>query len=449
MEVGRVAAGERGAPFVLQAAEEHRIRFVRLWFTDVLGYLKSFAIPAEELPEALAEGVSFDGSSIDGFARVQEADMVARPDPTTFELLPWAPEDRRVARMFCDIYTPDGEPFAGDPRFVLRRALARAADLGFSFYVGPEIEFFLFKDAKTPEPLDEGSYFDLTPLDVGSDFRRRVITYLEALGIPVKDSHHEVAASQHEVDLRHADALTIADSVMTFRLVVKEVAQELGVYATFMPKPIQGAWGSGLHLHLSLFEGERNAFFDPTDEHYLSKTARSFMAGLLRHAREITAVTNQWVNSYKRLVPGFEAPVYVCWGIRNRSALVRVPLTKPGKESACRIEYRAPDPACNPYLAFAVILGAGLRGVENEYPLPLEASDDIYRMTDIERWGAGIEQLPESLPEAIAAMRGSGLVREVLGEHVFDWFLANKVAEWDEYKAYVTAFELQRYLPRL
>ena len=435
--------------FVLRTVQEREIRFIRLWFTDVLGFLKSFAIPAEELPEALEEGTGFDGSAIDGFARVQEADMVAHPDPSTFQLLPWRPDQPGVARMFCDIRRPDGEDFEGDPRGVLRRAISRASDLGFSFYVGPEIEFFLFPDSSTPEPLDVGSYFDLTPLDVGSDFRRRTITYLEELGVPVKDSHHEVAASQHEVDLRHADALTMADSVMTFRLVVKEVAQELNVYATFMPKPIQGAWGSGMHTHVSLFEGERNAFFDPTDPHYLSKTAQRFMAGLLHHAREISAVTNQWVNSYKRLVPGYEAPVYVCWGVRNRSALVRVPLTKPGKEVACRIEYRAPDPACNPYLAYALMLAAGLRGIEEERDLPPEATDDIYGMTEVERWDAGIPALPESLPEAIAEMQRSELVREVLGEHLFAWFIANKRAEWNEHRSYVTGLELERNLPRL
>jgi len=435
--------------FVLRTVEEREIRFIRLWFTDVLGFLKSFAIPAEELQEALDEGVGFDGSAIDGFARVQEADMVAHPDPSTFQVLPWRPGTPGVARMFCDIRTPEGTVFEGDPRAVLRRQQARAAELGFSFYVGTEIEFFLFADSKSTEPLDVGSYFDLTPLDVGSDFRRRVITYLEQLGMPVKDSHHEVAASQHEVDLRHADALTMADSVMTFRLAVKEVAQELGVYATFMPKPVQGADGSGMHTHMSLFEGERNAFFDPTDVHYLSKTARSFTAGLLTHARELSAITNQWVNSYKRLVPGYEAPVYVCWGVRNRSAMVRIPLTKPGKEAACRIEYRAPDPACNPYLAFALMLAAGLRGIEREYELPPEATNDIYAMTDVERWGEGIASLPESLPEALAEMQRSELVRESLGEHLFEWFIANKRAEWNEHRSYVTGLEIERNLPRL
>jgi glutamine synthetase len=435
--------------FVLRTVEEREIRFIRLWFTDVLGFLKSFAIPPEELAEALDEGVGFDGSAIDGFARVQESDMVARPDPSTFQILPWRPGVPGVARMFCDIVTPEGTSFEGDPRSVLRRAVAHASDLGFSFYVGPEIEFFLFDSSTDPAPLDVGSYFDLTPLDVGSDFRRRAITYLEEMGIPVKDSHHEVAASQHEIDLRHTDAMSMADSVMTMRLVVKEVARELGIYASFMPKPIQGAWGSGMHTHMSLFEGERNAFFDATDRYYLSKVARSFIAGVLRHAREITAVTNQWTNSYKRLVPGYEAPVNVCWGVRNSSALIRVPQAKPGKEPACRIEYRAPDPACNPYLTFALILSAGLAGIEGEYDLPPEATDDIWAMTDVERWGVGIESLPESLPEALAEMRRSELVHDVLGEHLFEWFIANKRAEWDEYRTYVTGLELERNLPRL
>lgn len=435
--------------FVLQAVEERGIRFVQLWFADVLGYLKAFAIPSEELPEALAEGASFDGSSIDGFARAGEADMVARPVPRTFTSLPWRPEDRGVGRMYCDIFTPAGEPYEGDPRQVLKRVMARARELGFTAYIGPEIDFYVFRDSGSPEPMDVGSYFDLTPLDVGSDFRRRVITYLEGIGIPVKESHHEAAASQHGVTLRHADALTIADSIMSFRLVVKEVARELDRYATFMPKPIERDAGSGLHLHVSLFEGERNAFFDATDEHGLSKVARSFTAGLLLRAREITAVTNQWVNSYKRLVPGWEAPTWVSWGVRNRASLVRVPLAKPGKEASARIEYRAPDPACNPYLALAAILAAGLDGIEGEAELPPEAPDHFDRMNDEERRSVGAVPMPESLPEALAAMRGSDLLRETLGAHVFEWFLANKVDEWNEYRAYVTGFELERYLPRL
>lgn len=435
--------------FVLQAVEDRGIHFVQLWFPDVLGYLKAFAIPSEELPEALAEGASFDGSAIDGFARAGESDMVARPVPRTFTSLPWRPMDRGVARMYCDIHTPGGEPYEGDPRHVLKRVMARAREQGFTAYVGPEIDFYIFRDAGDPEPLDAGTYFDLTPLDVGSDFRRRVITYLEGIGIPVKESHHEGASSQHGVTLRHADPLTIADSITSFRLIVKEVAGELDRYATFMPKPLERAAGSGLHLHLSLFEGERNAFFDPTDEHGLSKVARSFTAGLLGHAREITAVTNQWINSYKRLVPGWEAPTHVSWGVRHRASLVRVPVAKPGKEASARIEYRAPDPACNPYLAIAAILAAGLSGIEEEAELPPETPQRIDRMTEEERLAIGVVPLPESLPEALDAMRHGDLVRRTLGSHVFEWFLANKVEEWNEYKTYVTGFELERYLPRL
>ena len=434
--------------FVLNAAEERDIRFVQLWFTDVLGQLKAFAIPVEELPEALTEGASFDGSSIDGFARAHEADMIAMPVPRTFQSLPWRPERAGVARMFCDVLTSEGEPFEGDPRLVLKRTMERVRDLGFTAYVGHEIDFFLLAGPDDPTPVDSGSYFDLTPLDSANDFRRGALIYLEALGIPVKDSHHEDAASQHGVDLRHADALTIADSLMSFRLVVKEVAREQGHYATFMPKPIEGVQGSGLHTHVSLFEGERNAFFDPTDEYHLSKTGRSFMAGLLLHARENTAITNQWVNSYKRLVPGFEAPTHVSWGARNRSALVRVPLTKRGKESSCRLEYRAPDPACNPYLTLSAILAAGMAGVRGEYDLPPEMGPDVAADAKAGR-DVGLPALPESLPEALAAMRESELVRGVLGDHLFEWFIANKVAEWSEHKAHVSRLEIERYLPRL
>jgi glutamine synthetase len=435
--------------FVLRTVEERDVRFVRLWFTDVLGFLKSFAIPSEELEVAFEEGVGFDGSAIEGMARVQEADMIARPDPTTFQILPWRPESQGVARMFCDIENPDGTPFEGDPRWVLRRNLQKAQELGFTFYSNAEVEFFLFRGSDDPEPLDRGTYFDLTPQDIGSEFRRRTIHYLEQMGISVHSSHHEVANSQHEIDLRFADALTMADNLMTFRLVVKEVAQEHGMYATFMPKPIQGQFGSGMHTHMSLFEGDRNAFFDAADEAHLSKTAKNFIAGVLRHAREMTAVTNQWVNSYKRLIPGYEAPVFVVWGRRNRSALVRVPVAKPNKEPSQRIEYRAPDPACNPYLYLATIVAAGLKGIEEEYELPAESLDDIYAMSPGERRALGIEALPDTLEDALELMERSELVAEALGEHVFEWFLRNKSAEWEEYKAYVTPFELNRYLPML
>jgi glutamine synthetase len=440
---------EKQKAFVLRTVEERDVRFVRLWFTDVLGFLKSFAIPTEELEGAFEEGVGFDGSAIHGMARVQESDMIAHPDPKTFQILPWRPESQGVARMFCDIANPDGSPFEGDPRFILRRNLERAQRLGFTFYAGPEMEFFLFRDADTPEPLDRGSYFDLTPQDVGSEFRRHTIHYLEQMGISVHSSHHEVAPSQHEIGLRFADALTMADNIMTFRLVVKEVAQEHGIYATFMPKPIQGEWGSGMHTHVSLFEGDRNAFFDAADDNHLSKVAKAFIAGVLSHAREITAVSNQWVNSYKRLIEGFEAPVFVVWGKANRSALVRVPQAKPNKEQSTRIEYRAPDPACNPYLFLATLLAAGLDGIERELDIPPEAEDNIYRLAMEERRALGIEALPDTLEDSLQLMERSELVAEALGEHLFEWFLRNKREEWREYKAYVTPFEIDRYLPML
>ncbi len=436
------------AEFVMRTVEERGIKFIRLWFTDVLGTLKSFAITPQELEGAFAEGMGFDGSSIEGFSRIQESDMVAIPDPSTFQIIPWKSE-AEVARMFCDIHDPDGSPFDGDPRHVLKQQLARAAELGFTFYVGPELEYFYFRDSEGTVFLDRGGYFDLTPLDVATDYRKRTVGYLEAMGIPVEYVHHEVAPSQHEIDLRYTDALSMADNVMTYRLTVKEAAQEFGVYATFMPKPVAGVNGSGMHTHQSLFEGDRNAFFDGTDEFHLSKTGKSYIAGILRHARELTLVTNQWVNSYKRLVPGFEAPVYICWARRNRSALVRVPMYKPGKETATRIEFRSPDPACNPYLAFAVMLAAGLAGIENEYELPPEASNNIYEMSEDERRAAGIESLPEDLYEAIEVAERSELVRDTLGDHVFEYLLRNKREEWNAYKAYVTPYELERYLPLL
>src|SRR5947207_4588437 len=436
------------AEYVLRTVEERGIRFVRLWFTDVLGVLKSFTITSQELEGAFADGMGFDGSSIEGFSRIQESDMIAVPDAATFQLIPWTTE-QSVARMFCDVYEPDGSPFDGDPRGVLKRQLQRAADLGFTFYVGPELEYFYFRSVEDPSFLDHGGYFDETPLDVATDYRKRTVQYLESMGIPVEYVHHEVAPSQHEIDLRYTDALTMADSVMAYRLAVKEAAQEFGVYATFMPKPVQGVDGSGMHTHQSLFEGDRNAFFDPTDEVHLSKVGRAYIAGILRHAKEITLVTNQWVNSYKRLVPGYEAPVHICWARRNRSALIRVPMYKPGKEKSTRIEFRSPDPACNPYLAFAVMLAAGLKGIEEEYELPPEAADNIYEMSEAERRAAGIDSLPEDLYEAIAVAEQSDLLREALGDHVVEYLVRNKREEWDEYKAHVTPFELERYLPLL
>lgn len=441
---------ERQQDYVLRTVEERGVRLIRLWFTDVLGQLKSVAISPAELENGFEEGMWFDGSAIDGFSRVQESDVLARPDPNTFELLPWAEDDENSARMFCDIENLDGTPFEGDPRQVLKRNLDRAHERGFSFFCAPEMEFFYFADGdptKTPVPLDSGSYFDLTTADVASDLRKRTIHMLEAMGIPIEYSFHEDSPSQHEIDLRYTDALSMADNVMTFRLVVREIALERGAYATFMPKPLAGVQGSGMHTHLSLFEGDVNAFHDPDDEYKLSGVGRSFIAGLLTHAREITAVTNQLVNSYKRLISGYEAPVHVSWARNNRSALVRVPLAKAGKGSSTRIEYRSPDPACNPYLAYSVMLAAGLKGVEEGYELGPEAAANVFELTDEERAAEGITQLPQSLAEALDEMERSELVAEALGEHIFEWFLRNKRSEWADYKSQVTPFELARYLP--
>jgi len=437
--------------YVLKMAKEHDVKFVRLWFTDILGFLKSFAITVEELETALEEGMGFDGSSIEGFARIDESDMVAKPDPTTFTLLPWRPKEHRaVAKMFCDIIEPDGSPHQGDPRWALKRVLKRAQEMGYTYYVGPELEYFYFRSAKgRPEVLDEGGYFDLTPLDVAHDLRRDTVLTLEDMGIGVEYSHHEVAPSQHEIDMRYTDALTMADSVMTYRLVVKEIALQNGIYATFMPKPIYGENGSGMHTHMSLFKGDKNAFFDANAQYHLSPLGKQFIAGLLRHAREICLVCSQWVNSYKRLVPGYEAPVYLSWAQRNRSDLVRVPVYKPGREKATRVEFRSPDPACNPYLAFAVMLTAGLEGIEQGYECPPPVEENVYEMTEEERRQRGIESLPEDLGHAIELAEGSAVVRKALGDHTFDKFIANKKIEWRDYRARVHEYELERYLPIL
>lgn len=436
--------------YVLKMVEKHDVKFIRLWFTDILGFLKSFAITREELEQALDEGMGFDGSSIQGFARIDESDMVAMPDPDTFQLLPWRPrEHHAVARMFCDILRPGGEPFEGDPRYVLKCNLQRAADMGYTYYVGPELEYFYFKDARSTEPLDEGGYFDMIPLDAATDLRRQTVLILEEMGIGVEYSHHEVAHSQHEIDMRYTDALTMADNVMTYRLVVKQVAIQNGVYATFMPKPVFGINGSGMHVHQSLFKDGKNAFFDPDDKHHLSKTAKAFIAGLLKHAPEITLVCNQWVNSYKRLVPGYEAPVYISWARRNRADLIRVPEYKPGKEQATRIEFRSPDPSCNPYLAFSVMLAAGLEGIEKGYEPPEPVEENVYEMTEEERKKRGINTLPASLYEAIQLCEKSQLVRKALGEHIFYTLIKNKKMEWDQYRVHVTEYEIQKYLPVL
>ena len=445
-----------GIDYVLHKAKENDVKFIRMWFTDILGGLKGLAIPVDELESALTRGVGFDGSSIDGFARSDESDMYAMPDPTTFAILPWRPRTNAVGRMFCDIVTPDGEPYAGDTRAALRRNLERAAEMGYTYYVAPEIEYFYFENSQSTEPLDEAGYFDQDPQDVATNLRRETVLTLEEMAIPVEFSHHEAAPSQHEIDLRHTGALAVADAVMTCRVVVKEVASRNGYYATFMPKPVHGINGSGMHTHQSLFEGDHNVFYDSGDPDRLSPVARHFIAGLLRHAREITSVTNQWVNSYKRLVQsqdgeslGYEAPVYTSWAMVNRADLVRVPAYQQGREETRRIEYRAPDPACNPYLAFSVMLAAGLEGIKQKYPLPPLVEANINQMGDDERKALGIETLPGSLWEAVRLTEESELVRRALGERVFRSFIQNKVIEWEQYRSQVTDYEIKRYLPTL
>jgi len=444
---GGSAMETKDKDYVLKMVKERNVRFIRLWFTDILGFLKSFAITPEELEGALNEGMGFDGSSIQGFARIDESDMVALPDPNTFAILPWRPKENAVARMFCDVLEPDGTPHKGDPRWVLKKNLKKAADMGFIFYVGPELEYFYFKSSDgNPEIIDKGGYFDLTPLDVASDLRRETVLTLEEMGIGVEYSHHEVAPSQHEIDLRYTDALTMADNAMTHRLVVKEIALKHGVYATFMPKPIFGENGSGMHTHQSLFKGDKNAFFDPNDKYHLSDVGKGYLAGLLAHAREITLITNQWVNSFKRLVPGYEAPVYLSWAQRNRSDLIRIPVYKPGREKATRLEYRSPDPACNPYLAFAAMLAAGLDGIEKGLTPPPPIEENVYEMTPQRRKRLKIGQLPEDLWEAIIVAEKSNLLKDCLGDHVFENFITNKKIEWERYRAQVTNYELNQYL---
>lgn len=433
--------------YVLKKAHDNNIKFIRFWFTDVQGFLKSFAITVEELEGALSEGMGFDGSSIEGFSRIEESDVIAMPDPNTFQILPWSPKENGVARMFCDVLEPDGSNFKGDPRWVLKKILKKAKDMGYTFYVGPELEFFYFKsDEGDPEILDKGGYFDLTPLDVASELRRTTVLYLESMGIGVEYSHHEVAPSQHEIDLRYTDALTMADNAMTYRLIVKEVATRNGVYATFMPKPLFGENGSGMHTHQSLFKGDKNAFYSASDKYNLSDIGKNYIAGILKHCKEFVAITNQWVNSYKRLVPGYEAPVYISWARRNRSTLVRVPMYKPGKETSTRIEFRCPDPACNPYLAFSVMLAAGLEGIKNKYQLPQPIEENIFEMDIQRREDAGIETLPNNLYEAVKLMEGSKLVKETLGEHIFTKFIDNKKIEWDRYRTHISKYELDSYL---
>jgi glutamine synthetase len=433
---------------VVDLVKKHDVNFIRLWFADIHGQLKSFAIPADELEYAFNEGMGFDGSSIKGFARIDESDMIARPDPATFVILPWKSKEKAVARMFCDIYEPDGSPYKGDPRYILKVNLEKIKQKGFTFYLGPELEYFYFRSDKNTEPLDEGGYFDY-PTDAAEDLRRDTILALASMGIKVEYSHHEVAHSQHEIDLRYEDALTMADIVMTHRVIVKEIAKQYNVYATFMPKPIFGQNGSGMHTHQSLFKGDQNVFFDAKDKYYLSDTAKKYIAGILTHIKEFTLVLNQWVNSYKRLVPGYEAPVYICWARRNRSTLVRVPLYKPGKEKATRIELRSPDPACNPYLAFACMLNAGLKGIEKGYQLPEPIEMDVYHLSDEERKKYNIDCLPGSLNRAIEYAENSELLRETLGDHIFEQFITSKKVEWDDYRIRIHPYEIERYLPIL
>ncbi len=435
---------------ILKIIKDKKVRFIRLWFTDILGTLKSFSINVDELGNAFEGGMGFDGSSIQGYARIDESDMLAVPDPTTFTILPWRSGEIGVARMFCDIVEPDGTPYKGDPRGALKRNLKKASDLGYTFYVGPELEFFYFKSSVgIPEVLDKGGYFDLTPLDLASDLRKETVLTLEEMGIEVEYSHHEVAPSQHEIDLRYTNALTMADNAMTYRLVVKEIALKHDLYATFMPKPLIGQNGSGMHTHQSLFKGNKNAFFDQNDPYYLSKVGKSYIAGILKHAPEITSIICQWVNSYKRLVPGYEAPVYISWARRNRSALVRLPMYRPGKEKATRMELRCPDPACNPYLAFAVMLAAGLEGIEKGYELEEPIEEDIFQMNPKERKKRGIHSLPGDLYEAVCLTEKSELVKKTLGDHIFEKFIENKKIEWEQYRTHVTKFEIDRYLPIL
>lgn len=436
---------------ILKIVKENDVKFIRLWFTDILGQVKSFAITNSELENALEDGMGFDGSSVTGYQSIEESDMVAMPDPNTFQILPWRPQEKKVARMICDVLTPERKSYEGDPRYVLRRALERMKKMGFEhYYIGPELEFFYFKnDGNSPEILDKGGYFDLTTLDVASDLRRETVLALESMGIRVEYSHHEVGPSQHEIDMRYGDALKMADDVLTYRIVVKEIAQKYGVYATFMPKPLFGENGSGMHTHQSLFNGSKNAFFSKEDKYHLSDIAKKFIAGQLKHAQEMSAVFAQWTNSYKRLVPGYEAPVYIAWSNRNRSALVRVPVYHPGKENATRAELRCPDPACNPYLTFAVILQAGLEGIEKEYKLSDPMEKNLYHLSGEERKEFGINSLPGSLGEAILFAEKSQIVKKSLGDHVFKRFIELKKKEWEDYRIQLTKYELDNLLPIL
>lgn len=434
---------------ILRLIKDNGIGTIQLWFVDILGTLKCISITDGELKEALDHGKGFDGSSVTGFAEAQESDILAKPDPDTFTILPWTKKDYPIGRMFCDIFNPDGTPYPGDPRYALKRVLKRAKEQGFEFCVGPELEYFYFKTDKGPEILDEGSYFDLIPNDIANNLRNQTVRTLEEMGIVIEATHHEVSPSQHEIDPKYSNALNAADNIVTCRFVIKEVAQQQGIYATFMPKPIFGINGTGMHLHQSLFKENKNTFFDPGDKHNLSLTAKQFIAGELKHAREVCVLTAQWVNSYKRLVVGYEAPVYISWAQRNRTALIRVPLYRPGNEQATRAELRCPDPACNPYLAFAVMLAAGLEGIEKAYHIPDPVEPNIYIMEMEERKRRGLHPLPGNLFEAVEEAKKSALVKETLGEHIFNRFILNKEREWEDYRMQVSSYEIKRYLPIL
>jgi glutamine synthetase len=450
MAHGRATSDPEARKDVLGKVKSEDVEFILLWFTDLEGHLKSFAITPSELEGALDDGMGFDGSSITGFNAIEESDMVAIPDPSTYAVLPYREGETKTARMICDVVTPDGEPYAGDPRYVLRRSLERMQAMGFdTFNVGPELEYFLFESPHGTETLDEGGYFAQTTLDAATELRAETIRALEQVGIRIEYSHHEVGPSQHEIDMRFTDALAMADATLTYRLIVKEVAAKNGCYATFMPKPLFGENGSGMHTHQSLFRADRNAFFDAADKYHLSKEGKSFIAGQLKHARELSAIFAQWVNSYKRLVPGYEAPVYVAWSRRNRSALIRIPLYQPGNEQATRAEIRCPDPACNPYLTFACLLQAGLEGIEKSYQLPAPMETNLYHLTPKEREDRGIVSLPETLGEAIDELQHSKLMQKALGSHIFDRYVEIKRREWDEYRVQLTEWELERYLPTL
>lgn len=431
---------------IKEIIKKEDIRYIQCWFTDVLGNLKSFTINPGEIDEAIEEGMGFDGSSIEGFARIEESDLIAKPDLDTFSIIPWTENGKKTARFICDILTPDGKPYEGDPRYALKKTLKAAAEKGYTYFIGPELEYFYFSSSRKPKTIDKAGYFDGAPNDLGEDVREKTISALERMGIYVEYSHHEVAHSQHEIDLRYDEGLKMADKVMTYRFVVKEIARQNELYATFMPKPIAGINGSGMHSHQSLFKDGKNAFYDKNDPRKLSATAKSYVAGILKNARSITLILNQWVNSYKRLVPGYEAPVYVSWGQKNRSALVRVPNYKPNQPNASRIELRSPDPSCNPYLAFAVMLRAGLEGIDKKLKLADPIEENIYSMDEKKKEKLKIESLPGSLHEAMLLTKDSKVAKKALGDHIFDKFLENKRMEWDEFRTHVSDYEIDRYL---